>query len=158
LQTGSTACFATLYLAPTGRIEPFWVQKILVDLRPKGGRIEGRSERLRHGDLAMTATAAKRKGRRSRAKLTQRQLNGRLEPGRYSDGGNLYFEVRPSGGRYWLFRFTIDGKKWDMGLGAYPDLPGSSPMSQVLRLRKSGTRQNRTFTRRRQADLRTSAG
>jgi hypothetical protein len=117
LQTGSTACFATLYLAPTGRIEPFWVQKILVDLRPKGGRIEGRSERLRHGDLAMTATAAKRKGRRSRAKLTQRQLNGRLEPGRYSDGGNLYFEVRPS--RRALLAVPLHNRRQEVGDGPW---------------------------------------
>lgn len=49
----------------------------------------------------MTTAPARLKGRHTRAKLSQRQLNGRLAPGRHSDGANLYLEVRETGGRYW---------------------------------------------------------
>jgi len=40
------------------------------------------------------------------------------EPGRYGDGGGLYLLVRPEGGRFWLFRYVIDKKMREMGLGA----------------------------------------
>jgi integrase len=39
---------------------------------------------------------------------------------RLSDGGGLLLEVRPGGGRAWLFRYMIAGRRRDMGLGAYP--------------------------------------
>lgn len=40
------------------------------------------------------------------------------EPGRYGDGGGLYLLVRPEGGRFWVFRYVIDKKMREMGLGA----------------------------------------
>lgn len=43
-------------------------------------------------------------------------------PGYFSDGGNLYFRVAPSGARGWIFRFAINGRTRDMGLGAYPEI------------------------------------
>jgi integrase len=39
---------------------------------------------------------------------------------RLSDGGGLLLEVRPGGGRAWLYRYMLNGKRRDMGLGAYP--------------------------------------
>src|SRR4051794_18982660 len=45
----------------------------------------------------------------------------RLKPGRHSDGGGLYLNVGPSGGKSWLFMWTPPGgKRKEMGLGAYP--------------------------------------
>jgi Arm DNA-binding domain len=43
-------------------------------------------------------------------------------PGYFSDGGNLYFRVAPSGARGWIFRFAIAGRTRDMGLGSYPEI------------------------------------
>jgi hypothetical protein len=40
---------------------------------------------------------------------------------RLSDGGGLLLEVRPGGGRAWLYRFQLAGRRRDMGLGAYPE-------------------------------------
>jgi len=40
-------------------------------------------------------------------------------PGKHSDGGGLYLYVLPSG-KQWVFRFTIAGKRHEMGLGGYP--------------------------------------
>jgi len=42
------------------------------------------------------------------------------KPGRHGDGGNLFLEVRATGARSWLFRFQMEGKRRDMGMGSYP--------------------------------------
>lgn len=39
------------------------------------------------------------------------------EPGRYVDGGGLYLQIGPTGGKSWLFRFMLNGKAREMGLG-----------------------------------------
>ena len=44
------------------------------------------------------------------------------KPGVYTDGGGLTLRVRPTGGRNWVLRITIDGKVRQLGLGGYPSL------------------------------------
>ncbi|WP_430429200.1 tyrosine-type recombinase/integrase [Parasphingorhabdus sp.] len=41
-----------------------------------------------------------------------------LPPGRHTDGGGLQLLVKKSGARSWVFRFMLDGKSRDIGLGA----------------------------------------
>ncbi|WP_419933341.1 tyrosine-type recombinase/integrase [Candidatus Poriferisodalis sp.] len=41
-------------------------------------------------------------------------------PGKHADGGGLTLVVKPSGRRSWVARITTDGKRRDIGLGAYP--------------------------------------
>ncbi|WP_424140089.1 tyrosine-type recombinase/integrase [Roseomonas chloroacetimidivorans] len=56
-------------------------------------------------------------------KLTERAVANakpREKVYRLSDGDGLLLEVRPAGGRAWLFRFMLAGRRRDMGLGAYP--------------------------------------
>jgi integrase len=43
-------------------------------------------------------------------------------PGYFADGGNLYFRVTPTETRGWIFRFTVDGRTRDMGLGSFPEI------------------------------------
>jgi len=45
------------------------------------------------------------------------------KPGRHADGGGLNLCVKDRGARSWVFRFMMDGKSYDMGLGvaAGPD-------------------------------------
>jgi integrase len=38
------------------------------------------------------------------------------------DGGGLYLRVSGTGAKSWVFRFQLDGKRRDMGLGPYPDI------------------------------------
>lgn len=38
-------------------------------------------------------------------------------PGRYPDGGGLYLQVTPSGGKSWIFRYRHQGRERQMGLG-----------------------------------------
>lgn len=44
----------------------------------------------------------------------------RLDPGRYSDGGGLYLNVKPGGSKSWIFMFNREGKRRVAGLGPYP--------------------------------------
>ena len=39
------------------------------------------------------------------------------KPGRHADGNGLYLLVKPTGGRSWLLRVQVDGKRRDIGLG-----------------------------------------
>ena len=61
-------------------------------------------------------------------KLNVKTVEKAKTPGRYSDGGGLYLVVRKSsregemGSKAWVLRFTIDGRKRDLGLGAAQDV------------------------------------
>lgn len=53
-------------------------------------------------------------------KLSDVKAKSNLKAGRHGDGGGLYLNVTPSGTRSWLFMWVRDGKRREMGLGAYP--------------------------------------
>lgn len=40
------------------------------------------------------------------------------QPGKYADGGGLWFFRRPDGGAQWIFRYTLHGTRREMGLGS----------------------------------------
>jgi len=56
--------------------------------------------------------------------------------GRHSDGGGLYLRVRPNGSRAWVFRYKINEKERDTGLGAYPDTSLSAARDDALECRR----------------------
>jgi integrase len=41
---------------------------------------------------------------------------------RLFDGGGLYLEVAPSGGKWWRLKYRFDGKEKRLSLGVYPDV------------------------------------
>lgn len=49
--------------------------------------------------------------------LTAMSVQRMKTPGRFSDGGGLYLRISNSGSKYWIFRYTRDGKPREMGLG-----------------------------------------
>jgi integrase len=53
---------------------------------------------------------------RKAAGLTVRTVETAKAPGYYADGGGLYLQVT-DGGRSWIFRYQIAGRRRDMGLG-----------------------------------------
>jgi integrase len=59
-----------------------------------------------------------KKGKRVLERLTTVGILKQKTPGCYPDGGGLYLQVGPSGGKSWLFRFTLTGRSREMGLGA----------------------------------------
>ena len=54
--------------------------------------------------------------------LTALKLRKLTKPGLYSDGGNLYLQVRGPQQRSWLFRYMIQGRARSMGLGHIDDV------------------------------------
>ncbi|NQW11057.1 MAG: integrase arm-type DNA-binding domain-containing protein [Alphaproteobacteria bacterium] len=52
------------------------------------------------------------------AGLSARQVQTMKRPGMFADGNGLYLQITRSGGKTWVFRFTMDGKRRDMGLGS----------------------------------------
>lgn len=42
--------------------------------------------------------------------------------GKYEDGGGLRIVVSKAGAKKWVLRFTINGKRREMGLGSFPDV------------------------------------
>ena len=59
----------------------------------------------------------------------------RLRPGRHSDGGGLYLNVTPSGSKSWLFMWVKEGKRREMGLGAYPSITLASARTKASECR-----------------------
>ncbi len=54
-------------------------------------------------------------------KLSEVGVRAAKTVGRHSDGGGLYLNVSASGGKSWVFMWTPpNGKRREMGLGAYP--------------------------------------
>ncbi|RME96447.1 MAG: DUF4102 domain-containing protein, partial [Alphaproteobacteria bacterium] len=53
--------------------------------------------------------------------LTARKVET-AKPGRYTDGRGLILLVKPSGARSWVLRFQMNGRRRDMGLGAWPEV------------------------------------
>ena len=44
------------------------------------------------------------------------------KPVRLFDGGGLYLEVSPTGGKWWRLKYRFDGKEKRLSLGVYPDV------------------------------------
>jgi integrase len=42
---------------------------------------------------------------------------------RLFDGGGLYLEISPTGGRWWRLKYRIGGKEKRLAIGVYPDVP-----------------------------------
>lgn len=57
-------------------------------------------------------------------------------PGKYEDGGGLRLIVASTGSKKWVFRFTIDGKRREMGLGSYPDVGLAEAREKATESRK----------------------
>lgn len=52
-----------------------------------------------------------------------RKAAPREKPYRLADGGGMYLEVSPSGGKYWRLKYRFLGKEKRLALGVYPDVP-----------------------------------
>jgi integrase len=51
-------------------------------------------------------------------RLSPRRVATTRQPGYYADGGGLYLQVAPTGTKSWIFRFTLNGRAREMGLGS----------------------------------------
>ncbi|MND47920.1 Prophage CP4-57 integrase [compost metagenome] len=75
---------------------------------------------------------------RKAAELSSLAVKALREPGLHFVGGvaGLALQVLPSGGRTWILRATIGGRRRDMGLGGYPDVPLSEAREAARRARE----------------------
>ena len=53
--------------------------------------------------------------------LKVRALKPYVRPRRYSDGGNMYLEVKPNGSKLWLMAYSFAGKQKTLACGIYPE-------------------------------------
>ncbi len=56
-------------------------------------------------------------------KLTSKTVESLVKaaaPGKTNDGDGLYFQVSKTGGTSWIFRYKLEGRSREMGLGPYP--------------------------------------
>ncbi|OHB28143.1 MAG: integrase [Phenylobacterium sp. RIFCSPHIGHO2_01_FULL_69_31] len=62
---------------------------------------------------------------RKAAELGPLAVSRLAAPGMHAVGGvsGLYLQILPSGGRSWVLRASVAGKRRDMGLGGFPDVP-----------------------------------
>jgi integrase len=59
---------------------------------------------------------------RARNRLTERKIASLKKTGRYADGGGLYLQISRWETKAWLFKFTLNCRSREMGLGPYPDV------------------------------------
>jgi integrase len=68
--------------------------------------------------------------------LTARKVET-AKPGRHSDGAGLSLLVQASGGKSWVLRVQIDGRRRDCGLGSYPSISLAEARDKARELRKA---------------------
>jgi integrase len=70
------------------------------------------------------------------SKLSAVEVAKARGPAVLHDGGGLYLRVSRTGARSWVFRFQLDGKRRDMGLGPYPDISLAEARGRAAEHRK----------------------
>ncbi|WP_273411819.1 tyrosine-type recombinase/integrase [Elstera cyanobacteriorum] len=71
--------------------------------------------------------------------LSAKQVQTIRESGMYADGNGLYLNVKPTGARSWIFRYTINGRRREMGIGPYPLLSLAEAREKAFELKKDVT-------------------
>ena len=74
--------------------------------------------------------------------------------GKYEDGGGLRLVVSPHGAKKWILRFTIDGRRREMGLGSFPDVGLGEAREKASAARKKARSGTDPIDARREADIR----
>ncbi len=68
--------------------------------------------------------------------LTVRQVQSEKRVGMFADGGGLYLHVGPGGSKSWVYRYQLEGRRRDMGLGPVDLVPLAQARDRVLDLRR----------------------
>ena len=68
--------------------------------------------------LPASVTNIGRNMARQLQKLSFKAVEKSSKPGYYADGGGLYLQISPSGSKSWLFRYMLNRKRREMGLGS----------------------------------------
>lgn len=60
----------------------------------------------------------------------------KLSAGKHADGGGLWLEKREDGGGKWIYRYAINGKRREMGLGSIRFVPLKEARGEVEKWRR----------------------
>ncbi len=71
-----------------------------------------------------------------RNQLSPLKLQNLREAGTYVDGAGLMFRVRPGGGKSWIMRLTVGGKRRNFGMGGYPAVGLKDAREKAAELRE----------------------
>lgn len=74
--------------------------------------------------------------KRQLLRLSPKEVVNKRKPGYYPDGGGLYLQVTESGGKSWLFRFVLNGKERQMGLGPFHTVTLAEARAAAVECRK----------------------
>ncbi len=74
--------------------------------------------------------------KRQLLRLSQKAVVNKRVPGYYPDGGGLYLQVSESGAKSWLFRFALNGKERQMGLGPFHTVSLAEARAAAVECRK----------------------
>ncbi len=75
--------------------------------------------------------------RRRRRRLTALSVRSITKPGLHGDGGGLYLQVAPGGTKSWAFRFMLNGRARQMGLGSVELVSLAEARERALNARKT---------------------
>ena len=69
--------------------------------------------------------------------FTDKTVQNLKTVGRYTDPttSGLNLQVKKGGKQYWTFRFLLDGKRHDLGLGVYPAVPLKEARQRAVSIR-----------------------
>ena len=70
-------------------------------------------------------------------KLSAVRVKALKAPGKYEDGGGLRLAIGPNGGKHWVVRVTVAGKRIERGLGAYPEVTLEAARVAADKVRKA---------------------
>ena len=73
--------------------------------------------------------------------LTAIQIKSLKEPGKYADRDGLYLNISKEGNKSWIYRYQLNGKRSEMGLGSLRDVSLSTARekaSEARKLQKNG--------------------
>jgi integrase len=73
---------------------------------------------------------------RSLNRLSVKTVEGVKARGYYADGGGLYLQVSALLTKSWVFRFVLDGRAREMGLGSVVDVPLAQARAKAAECRK----------------------
>jgi integrase len=69
-------------------------------------------------------------------KLNSIAITKAKEPGYYGDGGGLWLQIAKGGSKSWVFRFTLNSKRREMGLGPLHTIGLADARARALECRK----------------------
>lgn len=68
--------------------------------------------------------------------LSAKKIEHLKKVGYHADGDNLYMQVTSSNAKSWIFRFSFDGKRREMGIGPYPEITLEKARESAIELRR----------------------